>query len=412
VVLAPAQAPAPPVPAGAAQRPPSGPQFPGGPSKDEHESIFGEHIDEDLFGNAPKSKVELPPEPAKLQLEPTMFNVPGLPENVGALPPTVTSNSAPMPDQRPGSGSAFGTTAVAPAPGDWGGSGPAPLQSAPTVQPSIKPAMANNMIPIYILAFLAPYALIMTILAIYYYFGARSARDNSPLEMLPDVGDPKAKTGTSSQVIRRVVPTTPLAGNLITELGKSIRIGDLEVTPQKVEQKRLTFRVRGQDPKDPNSRRDRPEEESLALHLEFKNVSNNTIFRPTDSAFDYKWRDRTDPEPVMPYTYVTVNGIRYCGPFVRINPRERYRPEDNLRFEYVEGQEEDSKILKPGETSKTVIVTDYQDQVPSMLRTHKGKLTWRVQLRRGLVRVRDKDVSSTAVIGVEFDKEQIQKVDK
>src|SRR5262245_46563360 len=65
VVLAPAQAPPAPVPAGAAPRPPSGPTFPppGGPSKDEHESIFGEQVDEDLFGSGPpKPKVELPPE--------------------------------------------------------------------------------------------------------------------------------------------------------------------------------------------------------------------------------------------------------------------------------------------------------------------------------------------------------------
>jgi hypothetical protein len=59
-----------------------------------------------------------------------------------------------------------------------------------------------------------------------------------------------------------------------------------------------------------------------------------------------------------------------------------------------------------------VIVTEPKDQVPSMVRTHKGKLLWRVQLRRGLVRLDDQNASVTAVIGVEFDKDQIQKVDR
>jgi DNA-directed RNA polymerase subunit RPC12/RpoP len=410
VVLAPAQAPAPaPVPAGAAPRPPSGPSFqtPAGPSKDEHESIFGEHIDEDLFGSTPKSKVELPPEPARpnnMQLEPTVFNVPGLPESPGLLPPTIPSNSAaPMP-------ATAGTTAVATAPSDWADGAAPAVSGVPTVQPAVRPLVTGNMIPIYILAFVIPYALVMTFLAIKYYLDYRSAPN--PLEMLPDPGEPKSKSDSKSQTIRRVVPTTTLPPHLIAELGKTIHLGDLEVTPQKVEQKRLTFRVRGQDPKDPNARRDRPEEESLALHLNFKNVSKKTLFRPTDSVFDYFWRDKTDPESVMPYTFVTVNGIRYTGPFPRNLKGNTVRSNDNLRLDFVEGQEGDSKILAPGETSSTVIVTEPKDQVPSMLRSHKGKLLWRVQLRRGLVKVGDKDVSATAIIGVEFDKDQIQKVDK
>jgi hypothetical protein len=410
VVLAPAQAP-PPVPAGAAPRPPSGPSFPmpAGPSKDEHESIFGEHIDEDLFGSPPKSKIELPPDAPRgnMQLEPTVFNVPGLPEAAG-LPPTISSNSAaPLANQR---GAVPGSTALTPAPSDWADSAPAPAP-APTVQPAVRPLIGGgNMIPIYILAFVIPYALVMTFLAIKYYVDYRGAPN--PLEMLPDPGEPKSKNESKSQTIRRVVPTTPLPPQLIAELGKTLRIGDLEVTPQKVEQKRLTFKVRGQDPKDPNARRDRPDEESLALTLDFKNVSKNTLFRPTDSAFDYLWRDKTDPESVMPYTFVTVNGIRYTGPFPRNLKGNTFRQGDNLRLDYVEGQEGDAKILGPGDTSSTVIVTEPKDQVPSMLRPHKGKLLWRVQLRRGLVPLADKNVSATAVIGVEFDKEQIQKVDK
>jgi len=102
--------------------------------------------------------------------------------------------------------------------------------------------------------------------------------------------------------------------------------------------------------------------------------------------------------------------MRYCGPFERrLNRETCVRDGDNLRIDYVEGQQQDSAILKPGDTSSTVIVTEPKDQVPSALRAHRGKLLWRVQLRRGLVKTGDREVSATFILGVEFDKEQIEK---
>ena len=47
------------------------------------------------------------------------------------------------------------------------------------------------MLPIYILAFVIPYSLIVTFLAIKYYLDYRSAPN--PLELLPDPGEPKSK---------------------------------------------------------------------------------------------------------------------------------------------------------------------------------------------------------------------------
>src|SRR4029077_11391181 len=75
VVLAPAQAPVPvaqaAVPAPGAPGQSSGS---GSGSKEDADSIFGEHVDEDLFGSPAKSKVELPvPPKPPAQLEPTVF---------------------------------------------------------------------------------------------------------------------------------------------------------------------------------------------------------------------------------------------------------------------------------------------------------------------------------------------------
>ncbi|MBY0524133.1 MAG: hypothetical protein K2R98_12080 [Gemmataceae bacterium] len=421
VVMAPAQAPAP-AAAPTPPRPPAGPGFPSSPpppGRDEHESIFGEHIDEDLFGSPPKPMIDMPPEPARgnMQLEPTVFNAPGLPPmpELSATAPAMSNNAAAaVSDRRPGSvpQMAGAGAAVASAPGEWSGNA-APEGTPGTLRSNVKPtAGSTNMMLIYSLIGVSAFALLMMLLAIKYAVAFYNA-PRSPMEQLPDTGDPKASKA-NVQVYRRIVPTSELPPNLITELGKPIKIGDLEVTPKKVEQKRVTFRNRLDDPNSPTAQRDTQEEESLVLHLDFTNVSKGTQFRPTDAAFDYQWRDRTDSENIMPYTFLTVNGIRYCGAFPRLRKDDRLNSagNDNLRISYIEGQEQDRKILKPGESSSTVIVTEPKDPVTTMLRAHKGKLLWRVHLRRGLVKHDDKDVSATAVIGVEFDKEQIQKVEK
>lgn len=418
VVTAPAQAPVPPQAPAAAPppRPMTPPTFqvPAGPppGRDEHESIFGEHVDDDLFGAAPKAVVELPPEPARnhMQLEQTVFTVPGM---ASGLPPEPNGGPAPAPllaghssatvaPSKPDSLLVPSSPDTVAAPSEWGGGAAASGLPTPTVQMPARRADGGNMLPFYIIIFLTPYAIFMTAIAVYYYYQWRNAPN--PLEMLPDQGEPKASKGARSQVISRISASTELPPKLRIPLATPFRIGDLEVTARKVEQKRLIFKARSI-----NSRADPQNEESLVLHLDFKNISTNTVFRPTDSTFDYAWRDRQDSESVMPYTYLTVAGMRYCGPFPRKLVGNRIRSGDNLRDEFVEGQEGDAKILKPGETSSTVIVTEPKDQVPSSLRAHRGKLLWRVQLRRGLVKVKEHDRSATFVMGVEFDKDQIEK---
>src|SRR6516165_6195416 len=58
-VLSTAQAPLP-----AAQAAAPAPGQGSGSKSDDQDSIFGEHVDEDLFGSPQRSKVELPPAPA------------------------------------------------------------------------------------------------------------------------------------------------------------------------------------------------------------------------------------------------------------------------------------------------------------------------------------------------------------
>ena len=68
----------------------------------------------------------------------------------------------------------------------------------------------------------------------------------------------------------------------------------------------------------------------------------------------------------------------------------------------------DRKELKPGEEVDTFICTDYKDHIGRALENYTGDLLWRVQVRRGLIRVRDRDISATAVIGVEFRTQDVE----
>lgn len=396
VVLAPAQAPVPaqasaPVP-GPAQGSGSGTG-----SKEDADSIFGEHVDEDLFGSPPKSKVELPvPPKSPLQLEPTVFQVPG------AAGLTPASNSSPfMTPQRPANYSETLPEAGGTAPDLGGAAGVSRLFRRGE----------SNMLATSLMIILIPYSILVTVIALILYFNQQ--RQIHPLEMMPDLGNPPAKrVGQNAPPVLavrsydRVKADTPLPPHLITLLGQPLTIGDLQVTPVAVEQKRVLFKYRTGTYKPELS-----EHEALVLHLQLKNVSKDVEFRATDVAFDHIWKDGTNPPAAMPYTYLELStGKRYCGPF-------KWNPGLNKNLpghaagseEYIEGQEQDNKVLGPGEEIKTAVLTDPVDLVPNALRNQRGKMLWRVQLRRGIVHYKDRDFSTSAVIGVLFDKEDIVK---
>lgn len=87
------------------------------------------------------------------------------------------------------------------------------------------------------------------------------------LENLPDDGE----------LGRRIIsPLEPLASNQVASLGQTLRVGDLEVTPVQVVERRLTLL--------PDKIVTEP---VLALELKVKNVSSDRAFHPTEPAFVY-----------------------------------------------------------------------------------------------------------------------------
>jgi S-adenosylmethionine hydrolase len=210
-----------------------------------------------------------------------------------------------------------------------------------------------------------------------------------PLELLPDrEGDLKGanREKRASAVYERVRPENNLSDRLKVELGQTIRLGDLEVTPQKVELRRVIFRQPGFAPEPAL-------DDSLVLHLLFRNVSQDVAFSPSDPFFDRSWKGLSSGK--KPYTFLAIGTHRLWGGPLPWKPGRRIGEQETI-----EGQR--YRTLQPGEHLNTFVCTDPQDHVEQLLERYRGDLVWRVQVRRGLVQVEDHEYPATAVIGVRF----------
>jgi hypothetical protein len=380
-----------------------------------------------------------------LELQPTFIQMPALAE-MGAPAPAPAPDPSPVPGfpDMGGDGPAFpGMSGDGPAPTltappgmipgvpgsdgasapvatDWmnpGSNGPAvdTTNELPPVTTAPRAVRRDDggMMMIYFWVALVPYAIFMTIIAVILYF--KQPVERNPLDPMPDVmgerpGASKAKDKSkkgSTIIFDRVPPDYKLMDKSKVALGDTIRLGDLEVTPTKVEQKHVVFKER--------SRRFDPTpatEDSLVLHVTLKNVSDEWCWYPTDPAFDAAWKPG-QPLTSRPYTFLELvdkrdeNNKRFFGGAFEWPPVRRQGEAPIL--EYVEGQEEHDKELCPGESMTTVFFTDPKDDVTNFLSSYRGKLVWRLHLRRGVVTVKDdKNVSTTGVIGVEFNKDDIK----
>jgi hypothetical protein len=296
--------------------------------------------------------------------------------------------------------------------GDWNSAGaatavegePAALAAETAFPPGRRRPAPARRTGAYLLAFLIPYGIAATIAAAYFFQKSRQAVH--PLEMLPDwpAEHPgvtrKERTGPVSEVYERWRVDTPLPARLRVGLGRTVRVGALEVTPTQVERRRLLL---VQPPGEPFL----SAAEALVLTLRLRNVSADQSFCPLDPAFDARWTEGKS----KPYTYLAIGSREfYGGPVAweRAAPRNggagRHRT-------YLDGRSGDDRPLEPGEERTTVVCTSSDDaELADLAQRHRGPLLWRVRLRRGLVTVAGREVSATAVIGVEFSPDAIRHV--
>jgi hypothetical protein len=229
-----------------------------------------------------------------------------------------------------------------------------------------RPQRQSVFVPL-LLIILIPYAVMSTVAVVWLLFQLRARTEEQqappaldPFELLRD---PALKDGGP----KRIKHDAPLPRKLQTSLRQPLRVGDLEVTPLAVK---------------------RTAEGELVLKLKVKNVSRDVAFDPLPDSFLQYAPGRKD----KPYTFVAL------GP----DPDQRiYGAYLDKRTGRADG------MLYPGKEEVVTLSTDpdYDDlqDLLDQLDRAREPILWRVQVRRGFVRVRGKDVSATAVVGVRLD---------
>jgi hypothetical protein len=389
----------------------------------EQESIFTppEEGDEDLFGAGSRPRVEIPPPPA-WEPPPAPPPVPPLvdqppppppvPPTLG-LPPveaTVTylpRDESTTPDARL-AGSGVGadgaslppTELIPPAPAPVPDQGPAagpPSSEIVAPPPTVRAAPRGGG---WLLPVLAIYSVVATLCMVAMVAVAMMAhqQQDDMLERLPDDGDHPGASHSQQKpgpkmINFKTIPLHALPDRLRVPLGKSITIGDLKLTPQRVELRRIKVQVGSYNP-------DESTDDSLVLWLDMENVSRDVVFRPMDAGFNRKWQGSY--ESGMPFTFVEMGSQKYYGGPCDWPTKERIK---------VVGQNYD-QVLLPGEKMQTFVCTNPLDHVGAALAGYRGPVVYRVRFRRGLVPLlHGGETSATAVVGVVFTPQEVTHAD-
>lgn len=294
-------------------------------------------------------------------------------------------------------------------------SAPAALQPASESQPSAASARTvkrtEAKAPWFLLLVFCPLLLYSIVISIFAFFIYRDVqrlqeRIRNPFETMPDVGDdPGVRKGKKASLLtdryKPELARLPLPESLCTTLGKPLRVGDLQVTPNRVERKRVSVIVEAAKPEP-------CKHDSLVLYLNFRNLSAEYAFAPLDNYFDRYWRPGSDLIP--PLTLLEVGDKRYYG-----GPAHWYpRGDPSNRREWIKGRRDQADLLQPGEEKEMFVCTDGDDDNAAAVlfgeqpgEEYHGPFLWRVRVRRGLMRFQDKDYPATAVIGVRFTESDI-----
>jgi DNA-directed RNA polymerase subunit RPC12/RpoP len=267
-----------------------------------------------------------------------------------------------------------------------------------------RPLPARSGVSIWLVLPLVSYSILATVLLVILWNRLQTREVHPLIAFLPDAeGDapgvirkPKAVT----EARKRRLNAEPLPDDLKLRLGQTRTVGMLAITPQRVAWQQVGV---GEDSAGP-VKLNGP---SLVLHLRLENMSTDETFQPLDRFFDRKWQDGKATAP--PLTLLEAGPkLRFYGGPAEWRPRSHARninapPE----FIYLMGGEHPvadpiDRPLGAGETSEVFVCTDGNDPRTTELARYRGEFLWRVHVRRGLVRVLDREVPAAAVVGVVF----------
>ncbi len=226
------------------------------------------------------------------------------------------------------------------------------------------------------LIFLVPYALTMTFFVVWLLVMKPNSTDG--LEYLRDP-DPSPKKGGPRPTMRKRPPhDAPIAEHRKANFGQTITVGDLQVTPLRV----VTTK-----------------EGDLKLLLRAKNLADKTAFEPMSLVFVNEIKAG---DPLYTFLEGRSKSIKpiYGGDLAYHKSREAKDVAQGFA------------LLGPRD-EVTIAITTHEkyrpDPVSAITKSTADEFTWRVQVRRGFVKVDGKNVSATTVIGVDFSSADIEK---
>ena len=255
------------------------------------------------------------------------------------------------------------------------------------------------------------YAVGMTAAVVFLYSRLTSVPTNAnPFEQMPDVDgdDPGVKLKKLTLRFGKQDALAELPPRQVIGLKETLQIGDLEVTPLKVERRevRIFDERQGADGK-PEPLPSAP----LVLTLRVKNCAEDYRFTPMDNFFDRHWSGKSGSTPL---TILLAGTQPFFGGPAKWVPQKRDTKRREFR-EWLEGRSNgDPRGLGPGESTETFVCTDGGDEATTKYlfgetlegrkvgKPYSGNLLWRVQLRRGLITLGGKRYPATCVIGVRF----------
>ena len=393
------------------------------PSLEARESIFGEQEDEsdDVFSSSDGNKVQMPevppPEPAipappvakppeptfeptaLLQPIPVVVPIPTV-APIGATPPSSSGTNpwAEM-DQFVAQPAQELVPVVVPLPVPESSFSepvePKPRKNRKQEEGEDRPARRTRPPaneggnPLFKIGFfiLAPYALLITLLAVYGLFFKSSVPSGHPLSTIPDnFGEfapaERKKTGKLAFPVDGELPP-----ELRVALGSKLEIGQLEIEPLGLEKRLLKIVTEGKSEKliQPSS------DPAIVLRLKIRNASDDLLIHPLDPAFNRRIVGTERVGTGLTVGKQTIWGGAIGWPF----------PGNVIRV-YESVQEADTAPLKPGESREFVVFSNSSASLVKTVKDARDALLWRVQVRRGRIDFDGKDLPVTAIIGVEF----------
>jgi hypothetical protein len=258
------------------------------------------------------------------------------------------------------------------------------------------------------------YSIIVTIALAILYTRTQAAPPNF-FEQIPDAagdspGVRQPKTRATLDLSLKTA-TAKLPDHLLVPLGETLRLGDLEVKPIRVERRKVSTVSMGPggQPTDPQA----SPHDALVLVLRLKNHSSRWAFVPLDNYFDRRWKPGKGGSP--PLTQLEAGPQRFFGGSADWAPLVPSGGNDRARREWLEGRGNfDLDGLQPGQEMESYVCTDGFDPATAeylfgvdqdnqlVKPPYRGDFLWRVHLRRGVIDYKGRPKPATAVIGVPF----------